>query len=154
MTEIFTQMLSELLSNPLSTIAMVLVSFVAVFLGGRILMIATTSERINQNRRALELATEMFGVLAFRIAFPQSDDVNFFIALDEYKTKNELRVADGKTYIDERMWYALDKIEIKLRDSGIDIEFDDMVELMEGLYQRMKQEGLFDTAQEDTIEVS
>lgn len=77
-----------------------------------------------------------------RLAFPDVDDITLLKKLVDYAKKAEDRELDGLSWIDPRLLYAIDKVELAIPE-GYRIDLNIIIDTMETIYQKMDLEGEF-----------
>lgn len=150
MEQVLQNLIEQAVLNPLVSLVLSILGIVLALVGYKVVTAWETSPKVQEHRELLQMLQEAFVPIAFRIAFPESGDVRFQDVLDEYTQKAEEREASGLSWVDPRMLYAVDRLETLLanvsdsRGRRIEIDFNVLLDLAEGYYQQLKQQGAFE----------
>jgi hypothetical protein len=66
-----------------------------------------------------------------------------YVDLAPYEAKAEERKAKGEMFIDPRMLFVLDKLELYASKYGLVFEFDEVLPRAERIYRELKADGFF-----------
>lgn len=94
---------------------------------------------VKPNKQIMQLIDVFDDALLDAIIFVSSG----YVDMTEYRKKADERKEKGEMYIDPRMLYVMDKIEIYATKYGLDFEFDEVLPRAERLYRELKADGFF-----------
>ena len=107
-------------------------------------------EKYDRYEKQIKIVLDYAPDLFLRLAFPEVDDEVLALELEKYEEIANQRVADGLSWVDPRMLYAIDRLELALPE-GWQVDFNVVLDRAETLYQKMKEAGAFEGRTDDQL---